>query len=97
MASGTGSTTIDFGSAPGANETSAVVTGIAGIGGSAKVSAFVMGTDTSGSHTADDHKYFETLATLSCGAVSAGVGFTVYARSIHKLTGTWTVRYVWVD
>lgn len=97
MASGTGTATIDFGSSPGSNETSSVVTGITSIGGSAKVSAFVMADDTSSNHTASDHKYFSELASLACGAVSAGTGFTIYARSIHKLTGQWTVRYVWVD
>lgn len=97
MASGTGTTTIDFGAAPGANEASIAVTGISGIGGSAKVSAFIMSDDTSSDHTANDHKYFSSLASLTCGTVSAGVGFTIYARSIHKLTGQWSVRYVWVD
>jgi hypothetical protein len=97
LASGTGTTTIDFGNNPGANETFIVVTGITTIGGSAKVSAFTMADDTSSNHTASDHKYFAALCSLTCGAVSAGVGFTIYARSIHKLTGQWTIRYVWVD
>lgn len=97
MASGTGTATIDFGAAPGANEASVVVTGISGIGGTAKVSAFTMSDDTSADHTASDHKYFAVFASLTCGTVSAGVGFTIFARSVHKLTGEWTVRYVWVD
>ncbi len=97
MASGTGTTTINFGAAPGSNEASVAVTGITGIGGTAKVSAFTMADDTSSDHSASDHKYFLSLASLTCGDVSAGVGFTIYARSVHKLTGQWTVRYVWVD
>jgi hypothetical protein len=81
MANGTGTATIDFGAHPG----------------SSKADAFVMADDTSASHTASDHRYFESFASLSCGTPTAGVGFTIYARSIEKLTGTWTLRYVWAD
>ena len=97
MANGTGTATIDFGAHPGSNEASVAVTGITGILITSKADAFVMADDTSASHTASDHRYFESFASLSCGTPTAGTGFTIYARSIEKLTGTWTLRYVWAD
>jgi len=95
MASGVGTATIDFGTGTGANETSVAVTGLT-ISPTAKVEAWVMADDTSADHTAADHKYFPTLAALTCGS-PVGDGFTIYARSVHKLSGEWTVRYVWAD
>jgi hypothetical protein len=97
MATGTGTATINFGAYPGSNEASVAVTGISGISATSKADAFVMANDTSTSHTAADHRYFESFASLSCGTPTAGTGFTIYARSLEKLTGTWTLRYVWAD
>jgi len=95
MATGQGTATIDFGA--GANESSVVVTGISTISSTSKAEAFVMADDSSSSHTTNDHRYFGSLANVTCGTPTAATGFTIYARSIHKLTGTWTVRYVWAD
>ena len=97
MAAGTGQAIIDFGAHPGANEASVAVTGLATIPGTAKAEAFFMGDDTSADHTAADHKYAPCFISLTCGGVSAGTGFTINARSIEKMSGTWTVRYVWAD
>ena len=97
MASATGTATIDFGAFPGSNEASVAVTGQSGILVTSKADAFVMADDTSTDHTAADHRYFEVFANLSCGTPSAGTGFTIYARSAEKLSGQWTVRWVWVD
>lgn len=96
MASGTGTATIDFGAHPGANEASASVAA-AEITAAAKVEAWVMADDTSADHTASDHRYFPTFAALTCGTPTAGVGFTIYAHSTQKLTGEWSVRFVWAD
>lgn len=93
----TGIATLDFGSAPGSNEASIAITTETSILNTSKVEAFVMSDDTSTSHTASDHKYFPMLAGLTCGTPTTGVGFTIYARSAHKLTGTWTVRYLWTN
>jgi hypothetical protein len=93
--SATGTATIDFGT--GSNEASVAVTGQTGILATSKADAFVMADDTSMDHTANDHRYFETFAALSCGTPTVGVGFTVHARSHQKLTGAWTVRWVWAD
>jgi hypothetical protein len=96
MASGTGTATIDFGALPGANEASVVVTGIGTIGGSALAEAFFM-RSTSASHTVNDHSYAALLTGLTCGDVVAATGFTIYARSAEKLTGQFTLRFVWSD
>lgn len=95
MSNATGTATLDFGT--GGNEASVTVTGQAAIAATSKAEAFVMGDDTSADHTAQDHRYFGALATLSCGTPSAGTGFTIYARSVHNLIGQWTVRWVWAD
>lgn len=93
----TGTATIDFGAFPGSNEASVAVTGQTSILGTSKAEAFVMGDDTTSDHTASDHRYFSALVGLSCGTPTAGTGFTIYARSTEKLSGTFTLRWVWTD
>jgi hypothetical protein len=88
-----GTATIDFGAFPGSNEAS-VAFADPDIGATAKVDAFVMAGDTTADHTAADHRYAGQLFSLSA-APSAGVGGTIYARSIHKLQGTFAVRWRW--
>jgi hypothetical protein len=97
MATGTGTATINFGAHPGSNEASVTVTGLTTISATSKAEAWVMADDTSANHTASDHRYFPVFASLTCGTPTAGTGFTIYARSIEKLSGAWTVRYVWAD
>ena len=92
-----GSATIDFGAYPGSSEASIIVTGQAAITGTSRVNAWIAGDDTSGSHTASDHRYVSTIMGLTCGTPSAGTGFTIHARALDKLQGTWTVRWVWSD
>jgi len=97
MANGTGTATIDFGAFPGSNEASVAVADQTSITATSKAEAFVMGDDTSGTHTANDHRYFSALAGLTCGTPSAATGFTIYARSTEKLQGTFALRWVWTD
>jgi hypothetical protein len=97
MASAIGTATLNFGAAPGSNEASVAVTGQTSISATSKVEAWIMGDDSTVDHTAADHKYFPALASLTCGTPTAATGFTIYARSIHKLTGQWAVRFVWTD
>ena len=56
---------LDFGAAPGSSEASIAVVGQAAIAAGAKVHAYIMGTDTSADHTADDHKYAAALVGLA--------------------------------
>jgi hypothetical protein len=95
MPSGIGTATLDFGT--GSNEASVAVTGQTTISATSKADAFVMADDTSSDHTANDHRYFETFAALSCGTPVAATGFTIFARSHQKLTGQWSIRWVWAD
>jgi hypothetical protein len=97
MSSATGTATLNFGAYPGSNEASVAVTGQTSILSTSKADAFVMAGDTSADHTASDHRYLELFANLTCGTPTAGTGFTIHARSAEKLTGQWTIRWVWVD
>jgi len=93
-----GVATIDFGTFPGSNEASVVVTaGQAAILATSKVYVWVMGDDTSLDHTASDHKYLPQFATFVSGTPIGGTGFTIYGRSIYKLTGRYTLRFMWSD
>lgn len=87
--------TIDFGSFPGSNEAS-VTFAAPTILGTSKIDAYVMASDTTADHTANDHRYAEQFFSLSA-LPDAGVGGTVYARSVHKMQGTFAVRIVWAD
>lgn len=92
-----GTTTIDFGSAPGSNEASIAVTGQASILSTSYVEAWVMGDDTTADHTASDHKYVEVVGIkFTCGTPINGVGFTIYGRCIDKMQGTFSIRWTWV-
>lgn len=97
MASATGTATIDFGAFPGSNEASIAVTGQGTILATSKVEAYIMADDTSGTHTASDHRYLAALIGLSCGTPTLATGFTIYARSTEKLQGTFALRWVWAD
>lgn len=97
MATGQGTATLDFGAHPGSNEASVSVTGATEILATSKAEAWIMGDDTSSDHTASDHRYVGLWLALTCGTPTAATGFTIYGRASEKLTGTFTVRYVWAD
>lgn len=97
MATGQGTAVIDFGAFPGSNEASVTVTGQGSILGTSKVEAYVMADDTSGTHTASDHRYFAALVGLTCGTPTAATGFTIHGRSTEKLQGQFALRWVWAD
>jgi len=88
-----GTVTLDFDT--GRNETSNQVLE-SGILSGALCEAYVM-ADTNSYHSTQDHTYLPILMSLTCGDVVPGVGFTVTARSLEKLTGRFVVRYVWVN
>ena len=92
-----GTSTLSFGSSPGSSEASIAVTGQASILATSKVEAFIMGEDTTASHTAADHRYAAALIGLSCGTPTVGTGFTIYGRCLDKMEGDIAVRWVWAD
>lgn len=95
MASGVGTTEVDFGAWPGSNEAQVVVTGQTGISASTPVEAWMMAEATT-DHTLQDATYAARFISLTVGAPS-GTSFTIYARSEHKLQGKFAARYVWAD
>lgn len=92
MATGVGTATINFGSAPGTNVVETVVTGQTNITTSSHVEAWLMG-DSTASHNAYEHSIVPIK--LSCGSLVNGTGFTITASSEWRLTGTFTAHWVW--
>lgn len=97
MATGQGTVTFNFGSAPGTNVVTAAVADAA-ISSSSKVEIYLMGIDSTATHNAIEHQMLP-LGGLSLQAISVttGVGFTAQAMSMLRLTGTFQARYVWAD
>ena len=91
---GTNTLTINFGAFPGANEASVVVPE-PGIGAASYIEPFVMASDSTSDHNANNHKYLPMLAEFTGGDPVAGVQYTVYGRSPHKLQGTFQLRAAW--
>lgn len=87
-----GSIEIDFGA--GSNEAFVDVTGQSSILSTNAAEAWIM-AEASSEHTLNDHTYAATLMGVSCGVPTNSVGFTIYARSIEKLTGKFKLRWVW--
>jgi len=94
---GTGTATLSFGTFPGSNEASIAITGQSGITSDSKVESWIMGSDSTSDHTENDHRYLPLFLALTCGNISNGVGFTIYGRSTERLTGTFSVRWVWTN
>ncbi len=72
-----GTTTVNFGAFPGATDTTATVTGQAGIIAGSLVEAWIRPADTA-DHLADEH-WVEDVVIVA-GTIVAGTGFTIYAR-----------------
>lgn len=89
-----GTTVVDFGSFPGALDTSASVTGQTAIVAGSNVDAWLVATATA-DHSIDEHWVDPPVITV--GNIVAGVGFTIYAisRDGGKNYGQWTVQWTW--
>ena len=103
-----GTTTVNFGAFPGSSDTTAVVTGQAGILAGSLVEAWIFPVATS-DHSADEHSLENIYVTA--GNIAAGTGFTIYARDANQLYeqakgrmpsgsqpviyGQYTVAWVW--
>lgn len=92
---GSGTATLDFGA--GSNEAQVTVGSQTEILSTAKVNLSINAGSTSGNHTASDHKWFLQFCSLSASTPVDATGFTIYARSVHKLVGTWVVQYNWIN
>lgn len=88
----TGTATLDFGSAPGTNFTTTTVTGQSSIASGSFVEAFMMSA-TTGTHNAIEHQMVPIR--MVCGNISPGVGFDIIATTELRLTGQFSVKWVW--
>jgi hypothetical protein len=88
----TGTATIDFGAAPGTGFVNTVITGQTGIASGAKPQAY-MYADSTADH--NDIAHIVVGLNLVCGNVIAGTSFTIYASTDLRLTGQFTVRWVY--
>jgi hypothetical protein len=94
----TGNAILNFGSAPGANTTSVVVTGQTEILTTSTVQCFIMGdTTVSGAtgHNVQEHEIVPIV--VSATSLVAGTGFTITAFTDWRLTSTFEVRYSWTQ
>jgi hypothetical protein len=89
----------DFGAEPGTNSLDVAVTGQTAITGDSYAEAFFMADSTTGTgqRTVEDHCWANVLCAATCSACSAGVGFTIYLRSLEKMTGKYRIRFTWAD
>jgi hypothetical protein len=93
FASANGSAVLDFGAAPGTNTVETVIT--TAIPAGASVRAWFQ-SEGNADHNEIEHRLiFPSRVGLTCGAISVGVGFTVYAETELRLTGDVTCRWQW--
>ena len=87
-----GGSTIDFGSIPGTNLVSTVVTGQTEIVTTSVVKAWITPIATA-THNETEH----LIAPIKVGITNIinGTGFTINAMSKFRLTGTFTVQWEW--
>lgn len=96
ISSGHGVVEIDFGPI-GSNAASTVVTGAAGIALGASCMAAFSADGATFDHTANDHRYASALVGLTCGQIDPGVGFTIFANSSQKMTGKFSLLWIWAN
>ena len=92
-----GSTTLNFGAAPGTNHVTTTVTGQAAIVAGSAVEAWVMGAaaDATADHTAYEHMVLDLYVRTPVTNIVAGTGFDINGITELRLTGLITVRWVW--
>jgi len=89
----TGTATLNFGSAPGSTVATVAVTGQTGILSGSHVEAWIQGTDSTATHNAVEHETVPLVVRIT--SLVAGTGFTIRASGEWRLTGTFTVHWVW--
>jgi hypothetical protein len=90
-----GTATVDFGAAPGTNVVSVTVSGQAGVVNGSAVEAWIMGADSTASHTAYEHMLMAREVEVTPTLINAGAGFVLTALTQLRLTGLVAVRWVW--
>lgn len=89
----TGTTTADFGAAPGTNNIVITITGQTSILNTSAVKAYIYATATA-THNVIEH----TIVPINivCGDIVAGTGFNIYLSTDWRLTGTFTINWEWI-
>ena len=87
-----GTATLDFGTIPGSQDAHVAITGQASILADSLADAWILGIPTA-THNLEEHMMVPM--EVKCGSIVAGTGFTIYASTEYRLTGTFTVAWVW--
>lgn len=89
-----GIATLDFGATPGSNYATIDITGQTDITSSASIRAFFNKNSTA-DHNEIEHEFLASEIALTTGDIVAGTGFTIYAYTSLRLTGTLKVNWEW--
>jgi hypothetical protein len=97
MATGQGTLTFDFGSAPGSSVVETLNVSASGISSTSKIELYLDGTDSTATHNAYEHSILD-LADISLKAIAKRANeFDARCATTLRLTGTITARFVWAD
>lgn len=89
-----GSATLNFGAAPGSSTATVAVTGQTAILAGSRSRAWIQGSTAD--HNAYEHStVLPMMVDIGTGDIVAGTGFTIYASTEMRLTGTIAVKWEW--
>lgn len=89
-----GTTTLVFPPFPGAFEQSIVVTAL-GISAATSFTMAKINPVASVDRSVADHMAVTRFLTISSGGIIDGLGFTIYGRSSHPISGTFNIAFMW--
>lgn len=91
-----GTAILNFGAAPGNQDASVAVAGQTGlVAATSAVEAWLM-ADTTADHGPDEHIVAASVMKTRAGSLVDGTGFTIFGHADTRLTGQFTVHWVWV-
>jgi hypothetical protein len=89
----TGTANVNFGAAPGSQVATVAVTGQTGILTGSAVEAWIQGTISTTDHNVVEHQTVPMVCRIA--SITAGTGFTIRCSSDWRLTGQFTINWVW--
>lgn len=87
-----GTTTIDFGAAPGSQRATSLVSGLSGLVAGQHIEAFLM-SEASTDHSDYEHQMAAMITGFTCAYVDA-TSFMIFGVSEIMLNGIWNLRWV---
>jgi len=90
-----GTSTIDFGSAPGGNYASVAVTGQTGISSTSSIKVWIQESSTV-DHNGFEHLMLNMASGISFGNIVNNVGFTIYILTELRVNGQFLVNWEWI-